>query len=106
MTCAQLGAVWLSVGGSRRHEVEAEAVAYKESTGRWWALNAQDSVGEDRGLWQINSYYFPKLSTFSIRGNARAARIISNDGRNWQPWVSFQNGREIGFCGYRLGEAC
>jgi hypothetical protein len=70
-----------------------------ESGGRPWAINLNHGASTDKGLWQINNYYHPTLSTFNLKANARAAIIISNDGTNWQPWSSFVAGTEHGLCG-------
>lgn len=49
----------------------------------------------DRGLWQVNDYWHKKVSNqcaFSSVCNAKAAYKISNGGREWQWWSTFQNG--------------
>ena len=49
----------------------------------------------DRGLWQINSYYHSDVSdacAFQVQCNAAAAFLISGKGRDWSPWVPYNNG--------------
>ena len=49
----------------------------------------------DRGLWQINSCYHPEVSkhcAFKANCNARAAKRISDRGRNWTPWSVYNSG--------------
>jgi hypothetical protein len=49
----------------------------------------------DRGLWQINSCYHPEVSrhcAFKANCNARAAKHISDHGKDWTPWSVFNSG--------------
>lgn len=105
-SCTALEHLWITEGGSPEHALEAAAEAKAESGGRWWASHVNVGGGAtggsvDRGLWQINSYWFPALSTHVIPVNTRAAIKISGDGSNWQPWSSYDEGAEIGLCGFR-----
>jgi hypothetical protein len=50
----------------------------------------------DRGLWQINNCYHPEVSdrcAYDSQCNANAAYAISHGGRNFSPWVTYNNGR-------------
>jgi cell wall-associated NlpC family hydrolase len=49
----------------------------------------------DRGLWQINDKAHPNYSDADMRDglkNAKAAFKISDGGKNWTPWTTFNNG--------------
>lgn len=49
----------------------------------------------DRGLWQINSCYHPEVNdhcAYKPTCNARAAKHISDGGRDWNPWSAYNNG--------------
>ena len=88
---AQLEGIWCQAGGSPTAAPIAAAVAMAESGGNTTATN-QDSNGTvDRGLWQINSVHGAQ-STYDVMGNARAAVAISNNGQNWAPWTTYNNG--------------
>jgi hypothetical protein len=52
----------------------------------------------DVGLWQINSGYWPSLATTDPLGNAKAAVLISRDGTDFSPWVTYQTGAYQGKC--------
>jgi len=76
--------------------VTATAVALGESEGYLAATHVNDDGSVDRGLWQINSYYWPMYSTecvFDAACNAKAMAAISSNGSNWQPWLAYTNGR-------------
>ncbi len=50
---------------------------------------------DDRGLWQINSYYHREVSNacaFQVQCNAAAAFLISDKGRNWSAWAPYNSG--------------
>lgn len=69
------------------------AVARAESAGGVNSWNtAGNSAGKDEGLWQINTYYNPRYATFDPLANARGAVAISNNGTNWHPWSTYNNG--------------
>jgi hypothetical protein len=69
----------------------AAAIALAESSGRANATNRNTDGSIDRGLWEINSIHGP-LSVLDPRRNAESAYKISSGGRNWNPWVTYQNG--------------
>ena len=68
-----------------------------ESSGRQYASLVNTNGTTDRGYWQINSSH-GSLSTFDAYGNARAAVLISSDGADWSPWVTWQTGAYAGKC--------
>lgn len=84
-----LEAIWREAGGSAAAEVTAACIAEHESGGRSWAISPTD----DWGLWQINASHGPAMATLSPLPNARAAVIISSDGRDWSAWTTH------GYCG-------
>jgi hypothetical protein len=73
----------------------AVAIAMAESSCDPDATNLDGDGSEDRGLWQMNNYAWPKISdvcAFQIQCNADAAYDVSADGANWSPWSTFSNG--------------
>lgn len=49
----------------------------------------------DRGLWQINSCYHSEVSdrcAYRAKCNARAAKRISDHGKDWTPWSAYNSG--------------
>jgi peptidoglycan hydrolase-like protein with peptidoglycan-binding domain len=75
------------------------AVAVAKAESGWdpkaRAVNTDARHSVDRGLWQINSFWHPEVSdddAFDPAGCARAAFAISDRGRNWKPWSTFNNG--------------
>jgi lysozyme-like protein len=97
-SCAQLGRLWLSVGGGKSSERIAEGVAMAESGGYQYAVDHDSNGTVDRGLWQINSVH-GHWSSYNVTTNARAAKVISDDGRNWRPWVTYMTGAYRLHCG-------
>ena len=95
--CAGLEALWESAGGSRAAAFTAAEIAMAESSGRQYASLVNTNGTTDRGFWQINSSH-GSLSTFDAYGNARAAVLISSDGSDWRPWVTWQTGAYAGKC--------
>ena len=95
--CAGLEALWESAGGSRAAAFTAAEIAMAESSGRQYASLVNANGTTDRGYWQINSSHGP-LSTFGAHGNARAAVLISANGADWSPWVTWQTGAYAGKC--------
>jgi LysM repeat protein len=91
--CPGLEELWQQAGGSRAEAVMAASIAMAESSGRQFATGA---AGE-RGYWQIHPDH-GSLSTYNPLGNAKAAVIISDDGRNWTPWTTFTSGAYRGRC--------
>jgi LysM repeat protein len=92
--CTGLEALWESAGGSPGEAFIAAEIAMAESGGRQYAY----SPTNDYGYWQINGSHGPALATFNAYGNARAAVIISGNGRNWYPWTTYTSGAYQGRC--------
>jgi Lysozyme like domain len=97
LSCSGLERLWESAGGSPRAAFLAAEIAMAESSGRQYAVNTNGGRSTDRGYWQINSVH-GSLSTFDAYGNARAAVLISGNGANWGPWVTWQTGAYAGKC--------
>jgi hypothetical protein len=95
--CAGLEALWESVGGSRAAAFTAAEIAMAESSGQQYATLVNTDGTTDRGYWQINSSH-GALSTYAAAGNARAAVVISANGTDWSPWVTWQTGAYAGKC--------
>lgn len=93
LTCEGLEALWVAAGGSTAVAFLAAEIAMAESGGYQYATGP---VGE-RGFWQINPDH-GSLSTYDRMGNARAAIIISDDGRDWSPWTTYTSGAYAGRC--------
>ena len=91
--CAGLESLWRDAGGASWAAFTAAEIAVAESGGNQYATGA---AGE-RGYWQIHPDH-GSLSTYDAYGNARAAVIISDDGRNWSPWTTFTSGAYYGKC--------
>lgn len=90
-TQEQLRELWVQAGGNPAYAQIASAIAMAESTGNAGATDDDSNGTQDRGLWQINSSH-GSLSTYVPLANARAAVQISDDGTNWLPWTTYQNG--------------
>jgi hypothetical protein len=90
-TYAQLKALWIKNGGNPAAADIAAAVALAESGGNASAKNVNTNGSIDRGLWQINSVHGSQ-STFDPIANVKAAINISNNGKNWSPWVTYTTG--------------
>lgn len=97
LSCRGLEALWESAGGSRSTAFMAAEIAMAESGGRQYATDTNGGSSTDRGYWQINSVH-GALSTYGAHANARSAVLISNDGRNWGPWVTYNTGAYHGKC--------
>ncbi len=95
--CAGLERLWEQAGGSRSAAFTAAEIAMAESAGRQYAVNTNRGQSTDRGYWQINSVHGSQ-STYDAYGNARSAVLISSDGRNWSPWVTYNSGAYRGRC--------
>jgi hypothetical protein len=91
--CGGLEALWVAAGGAYAAKVTAASVAMAESGGNEYATG---HAGE-RGYWQINPDH-GSLSTYDPIGNARAAIVISDDGRDWSAWTTFTSGLYAGRC--------
>jgi hypothetical protein len=95
--CAGLERLWEQAGGSPGAAFTAAEIAMAESAGRQYAVNTNGGASTDRGYWQINSVH-GSLSTYGAYGNARSAVLISSNGRNWSPWVTYNSGAYRGRC--------
>jgi len=84
---SQLAALWVRAGGNPAYAHIASAVAMAESSGRQYA----HSGTSDFGYWQINGSW-GHLATYDALGNAKAAVLISNNGRSWSPWTTYTSG--------------
>ncbi len=108
-TWAQLAELWIGEGGDPKQANTAAAVALAESGGRLNALDntaypdkpdyhpvaAGNSPEFSVGLWQINwvvhrTYSVDQL--FGAADNARAAIAVSDDGRAWGAWSTYNSG--------------
>ena len=92
-SCSALEQLWDEAGGNRAEAFTAAEIAMAESGGNPNAISPTD----DFGLWQINGVH-GSLATLNPFGNARAAIIVSDDGRNWSPWTTYTSGRYFGQC--------
>ncbi len=72
--------------------VRAVAITGAESSRYQYAYLVNTNCSTDRGLWQINSGYWPAYSSYSQSTNAHGMYVISSHGTNWHPWVTYQNG--------------
>jgi hypothetical protein len=73
----------------------AESYCEKDAVGHNPPTSGCPNGSDDRGLWQINSCYHPEVSdhcAFKPTCNARAAKRISDHGRDWSPWSAFNSG--------------
>lgn len=73
----------------------AESYCRKNAVGHNPPTSGCPRGSDDRGLWQINSCYHSEVSdhcAFTPRCNARAAKHISDRGRDWTPWSAYNNG--------------
>jgi len=97
LDCAGLEHLWVAEGGSPRSAFLAAEIAMAESGGRQYATDTNGGRSTDRGYWQINDVH-GSLSTYDAAGNARAAVLISHDGTNWSPWVTYERNMYQGRC--------
>lgn len=93
LDCHELELLWIDNGGRKAAAFIAAEIAVAESGGNQYATGP---VGE-RGYWQINPDH-GYLSTYDPNGNAKAAILISDNGRNWTPWTTYNTGAYIGQC--------
>jgi LysM repeat protein len=91
--CPGLEQLWEEAGGSAAQAVTAASIAMAESGGQQYATGAAG----DRGYWQINPDH-GSPSTYDPLGNAKAAVIISGNGTNWTPWITYTSGAYLGRC--------
>jgi hypothetical protein len=97
LSCAGLEGWWESAGGSPGAAFMAAEIAMAESGGRQYATDDNTNGTVDRGYWQVNSIH-GALSTYDPAGNARAAVLLSGDGTDWGPWVTYATGAYQGKC--------
>jgi len=97
LDCSQLEALWDSAGGNPGDAFMAAEIATAESGGEQYATDNDGDGTTDEGYWQINTSH-GGLATYDPYGNARAAVIISGDGTDWEPWVTYQTGAYAGQC--------
>jgi hypothetical protein len=96
LSCYGLEELWDDAGGAHWAAFTAAEIAEAESGGYQYAY---DPVGGGTGYWQIDAAsWAPWLATFNAYGNARAAVIISHDGDDWYPWVTWTDGAFRGRC--------
>jgi hypothetical protein len=108
LDCAQLEGLWESAGGSPSEAFMAAEVARAESAGDQYSRDpSAGTYGNgtvDEGYWQINTVHSKELATHGLEVsydplmNAKDAVFVSDDGTNWEPWVTWQHGKEIGQC--------
>lgn len=72
--------------------VRSVAITGAESSRYQYAYLVNTNCSIDRGLWQINSGYWPSYSSYSQATNAHGMYVISSHGTNWHPWVTYNNG--------------
>lgn len=72
--------------------VRAVAISGAESSRYQYAYLVNTNCSIDRGLWQINSGYWPAYSKYPQATNAHGMYVISSHGTNWHPWVTYNNG--------------
>jgi hypothetical protein len=97
LSCSGLEALWESAGGSRGTAFMAAEIAMAESAGHQYSTDLNGGRSTDRGYWQVNSIH-GALSTYSAAGNARAAVLLSDDGTDWSPWVTYNTRAYVGQC--------
>jgi hypothetical protein len=96
---AQIGEVAAQAGFSGEGLAMAIAVALAESGGDPLATDYDRNGTVDRGLWQINSVHsaYSAACDYAPSCAAGAAYQISDGGRDWGPWVTYQHGDEIAY---------
>lgn len=97
LSCAGLERLWEAAGGNPADAFMAAEIAEAESSGNQYATNHDSDGSVDEGYFQINTSN-GALATYNALGNARSAVILSDDGRTWSPWVTFQTGAFKGLC--------
>jgi hypothetical protein len=105
---AELEWLWIHAGGGVLYAPTSAAIALAESGGCQYALAGPidvrpfprchwtQTIGENSiGLWQINLYAHPQYfadQLFNALTNANAAVEISDGGRSFDAWTTYQNG--------------
>ncbi len=80
----------------------AESYCRKDATGHNPPTSGCPHGSDDRGLWQINSCYHSEVSdhcAYKPTCNARAAKHISDHGKDWSPWSAYGSGAYRQFLG-------
>lgn len=99
MTLAQLQSLAAHLGFP--DPVLAAAIAYAESLGNPNAVNITthpapgNAPERSFGLWQINTLAHPQYDETQLLDptyNGQAAFTISDGGRNWTPWSTYNSG--------------
>jgi hypothetical protein len=73
--------------------VVATAVARAESSFITNNHNYNGNGSYDYGLWQINTIHgYSRTYLYDPVHNAHAMAVVSNDGRNFKPWVAYNSG--------------
>lgn len=84
--------LWIAAGGNPLWADLAAAISMAENqSGDPLVISGAGDVG----LWQINIPAHPQYTIEQMQNpmqNARAAVVISNNGTNWKPWVTYNNG--------------
>lgn len=101
LTYPQIQELWIANKGDPKAAPTMAAIALAESGGRTDALNDTPATGDySVGLWQINyygslrpgrtaSYGTPEALRADPNAQARAAKAISGNGRNFNPWTTY-----------------
>jgi len=96
LDCSQLESLWEAAGGSPSAAFMAAEIATAESSGQQYATDDDGNGTVDRGYWQMNS--INPGSSYDPMTNAKGAVALSDDGANWQPWVTYQTSAYVGKC--------
>jgi len=109
LSFVQLADLWKSAGGDPLQAETAAAIALAESGGDTNRVNntaypnrpgyhppvAGAQKEYSVGLWQINLLAHPTYTATQMltqAGNVAAARAISGNGANWNPWSTYTSG--------------
>lgn len=104
----QLAKLWVQAGGNPAKAGEASAIAMAESRGNTDAEDHDSNGTTDLGPWQINTVHTqfnPQSLINNPLYNAKAAVIISNNGTDFGPWVTFQTGAYKKFLSGNVGSS-
>ena len=95
----QIGQVAYTAGFRGDSLAMAISVALAESGGNPAATDYDSNGTVDRGIWQINSVHtqISAACDFDPPCAAVAAYQVSDSGRDWSPWVTYDHGAEIPF---------
>jgi hypothetical protein len=97
LNCSQVEQLWKKEGGSPSAAFMAAEIVMAESTGHEDATDRDSDGSVDRGLFQINSVH-GSLSTYNVDGNVKAAIYLSDDGTDWNDWVTYHRETYLGKC--------